>query len=237
MSQVHHTPKGELSRAPRIASVEEFMPCSWNLPSFPFLHPFSISLNFLYPPGHAGCELEETKAMLKYPRLQKEVLKNPQGFWLTALSCKLFRDWKTDKGPSSEMLQDLQNPSERNRILTPSTGEARQGQGGSLPPALQCGMRGTPPKHNVRGFGGIFGSCSGFRGDVLYPWSSCSTFAWKQFSLLEAQPWCWFTPPEAKLCCFCFILPLHHLSQSLLQLLSSVSSEFKTALALWLLNS
>lgn len=135
MSQVHHTPKGELSRAPRIVSVEEFMPCSWNLPSFPFLHPFSISLNFLYPPGHAGCELEETKAMLKYPRLQKEVLKNPQGFWLTALSCKLFRDWKTDKGPSSEMLQDLQNPSERSRNFNPQHWWGQAGSGGISAPS------------------------------------------------------------------------------------------------------
>lgn len=141
------------------------------------------------------------------------------------------------KDPAVKCCRIFRIPPRGAGILTPSTGEARQGQGGSLPPALQCGMRGTPPKHNVRGFGGIFGSCSGFRRDVLYPWSSCSTFAWKQFSLLEAQPWCWFTSPEAKLCCFCFILPLHHLSQSLLQLLSSVSSEFKTALALWLLNS
>lgn len=91
--------------------------------------------------------------------------KNAEGFWLIALSWRSFRDSEADKGTSREMLKDLRDLSEKSRNFNPpTTGEAREGQGGISPPTLQLWDARDTSKISVRELRVIFGSCFGCRG-------------------------------------------------------------------------
>lgn len=77
----------------------------------------------------------------------KQKPKEAEGFWLTALSWKFFRDSKADKGTSREVLKGLQDLSEKSRNFNPpTTGEAKEGQGGISPQPCSCRGQGTLQK-------------------------------------------------------------------------------------------
>lgn len=62
---------------------------------------------------------EPRPEMLNIPGYKMKCSKNPEGFWLIAVSWESFRDWKADEGASRELLKDLQNLSKKSRNFNP----------------------------------------------------------------------------------------------------------------------